>query len=120
MEVADKTDKSPSRRHGFPGEHASDVLTELTVGRSWFIPKRRCPNTPAGTAANIDWVCCAGRSGFREAAACPVGPWATGRRQGVPAYVFAASLAPGGVSGRLGANRGAVDGSVNDNEEFVL
>ena len=39
----------------------------------------------------------------------PVGSWANGHRRGVPAYVVAAPLAPGGVSGRLGAKwRGVV------------
>jgi hypothetical protein len=38
-----------------------------------------------------------------------VGPWANGRRRGVPAYASVAPLAPGGVSGRLGDNgRGVV------------
>jgi hypothetical protein len=38
-----------------------------------------------------------------------VGPWANGRRWGVPTYVLAAPLAPGGVSARLGAKgRGVV------------
>ena len=37
------------------------------------------------------------------------GPWANGRRRGVPSYVSAAPSAPGGVSARLGANgRGVV------------
>ncbi len=38
-----------------------------------------------------------------------VGPWANGRRQGVPNYVSVAPLALGGVSARLGAKgRGVV------------
>ena len=32
----------------------------------------------------------------------PVGPWANGRRQGVPIYVSVAPLAPGGLTARLG------------------
>ena len=47
----------------------------------------------------------------------PVGPWANGRRQGVPAYVPAAPLAPGGVSGRLEPNCGSrVDRVCSDEE----
>ena len=47
----------------------------------------------------------------------PVGPWANGRHQGVPAYASVAPLAPGGVSGRWGANPWAEDGPVNDDKE---
>ena len=33
----------------------------------WFLPDRKRQPRPAGTAASIDWVCCADRSGFWEA-----------------------------------------------------
>ncbi len=56
-------------------------------------------------------------SGGREAR--PVGPWTRGRRRGVPCYVSVAELAPGGVSGRLGANPTAEDGPVNDDTEVT-
>ena len=57
------------------------------------------------TDAPGDRVCRA----YRAAVARPVGPWANGRRQGVPTYVSVTPLALGGVSARLGAKgRGVV------------
>jgi hypothetical protein len=49
----------------------------------------------------------------------PVEPGANGRRQGVPAYVLAAPLAPGGVSWGLGANPRAEDGPVHNDLEVT-
>ena len=47
LKVTDKTDKSPSRRHGSSGEHASDVLTKPTFeDLSWFLPSLGGPRGP--------------------------------------------------------------------------
>ncbi len=79
LKVTDRTDKSPCGRRGFSGEHASDVPTEPTEGPSRFLPARACSKMSVGTAANINWVCCAVQVGFREATRyAPFGPWATG------------------------------------------
>ena len=47
--------------------------------------------------------------------------WAVGERTppGVPDYHLADPMAPGGVSGRLGAERGAEVGPVNDDMEVT-
>jgi hypothetical protein len=118
--VTDKTDKSPSRRQGISREHASDVLTEPTEDRSWFIPARECPSTPAGTAASIDWVCCAARRAFvrlRDANGANVGngggPGRTGLRPRRPVGPGAAFL------GVWGPTPGAGDGPVTDDKEFA-
>ena len=59
-------------------------------------------------------------SGFRGGrGAGPVGLWAHGRRQDASPYASVAPLAPGGVSGRLGANPKAEDSPVNDDKEVL-
>ena len=47
------------------------------------------------------------------------GLWANERRRGVPAYVSVAPLAPGGISGRLGANPKAEDGPHDGDTEVT-
>jgi len=93
-----------SRRHGFSGEPASDVLpkpTEVLHGLSSTRTSARAHGNNRG----------AGRRLLRQSkrrtgghTARPVGPWASGRRQGISAYVSTVPFAPGGVSARFGAN----------------
>jgi hypothetical protein len=46
LKITDKTDKSPSRRHGSSSKHASDVLTKPTEGLRWFLPSLGGPRGP--------------------------------------------------------------------------
>ena len=62
------------------------------------------------------WACPC-RQGGHEAR--PVGPWANGRRQGVPTYVSVAPLALGGVSAPSGANPRADVGPINNDTEVT-
>ena len=102
LKVTDKTDKSPSRRHEFSSEHASDVLTKPTEGLRWFLPgevacrgPREQPRIPTRFVARSGPV-------LRRLRCAP--RWAVGQRTppGRPTYVSVAPLALGGVCARLG------------------
>ena len=93
-----KTDHSP-------GSHGCALARREAEGSCLAGRDRRSPREQRRISR--DFVSAVRFSGGHRAR--PVGPWANGRRQGVPNFVSVAPLAPGGVSARLGAKgRGVV------------
>lgn len=90
-----------ARAHAHARDAAIRAIALVRVGAAVPSPASWATEARGNSARSIQSLF--RLSGFRGGhRARPVGPWANGRSQGVPAYVPAALVPPGGVSGRWG------------------